>query len=77
METLPRRMVFSGWITAMQFHDKWAEEAGAGGSKGFRRRHDGFVKAEDRRSLKGFEKLEPPCGIEPQTSSLRVRCSTN
>jgi len=21
--------------------------------------------------------LEPPCGVEPQTSSLRVRCSTN
>jgi len=21
--------------------------------------------------------MEPPCGIEPQTSSLRVRCSTD
>ncbi len=61
----------------MQFYDEGAEEAGADRSEGFRRHHNGFVKAEDRRSLKEFEKLEPPCGIEPQTSSLRVRCSTN
>jgi hypothetical protein len=25
----------------------------------------------------GVEQLEPPCGIEPQTFSLRVRRSTN
>lgn len=28
-------------------------------------------------AVEAFNLLEPPCGIEPQTYALRVRCSTS
>ena len=37
-------------------------------------RHRNLLEKQPTQNRK---KLEPPCGIEPQTSSLRVRCSTN
>ena len=30
-----------------------------------------------RNTRKALAYLEPPCGFEPQTYALRVRCSTN
>jgi len=36
-----------------------------------------FESPESRIPGNYLNSLEPPCGVEPQTSSLRVRCSTS